>query len=64
MLGRGALQMKGCVEIGLGWLQGTLERAQASQSYKETEKAGRDHVVKREGRVERSRDESSFGVRD
>ena len=56
--------MKGCVEIGLGWLQGTLERAQASQSYKETEKAGRGHIVKREGRVERSRGESSFGVRD
>ena len=56
--------MKGCVEIGLGWLQGTLERAQASQSYKETEKAGRGHVVKWENRVERSRDESTFRVRD
>ena len=63
MLGREALQLKGCVEIGLGWLQGPVERAQASQSYKETEKAGRGRVVKRESRAEKQRWELLRGER-
>ena len=40
-----------------------MERAQASQSYKETERAGRGHVVKRESRGEKQRWELLRGKR-